>query len=76
MNNNKLMKVHKKTGRICYLMPWKAKAPCPWKSGYERVLIPFTEKELRHAHPGKTCHIQIVRTSNLEAVKEVRYGQP
>lgn len=44
--------------------PWAATAPCPWPSGYARVLIPFNEEERRFSN-GKTSHVQIVRVSRL-----------
>ena len=56
----------KKSGREVFLMRWRAQATCPWdQSRYERVLIPFTDKELIHARSGKRAHVQIINNQNL-----------
>lgn len=55
----------RKSGREVYPFPWSStKVPCPWPAGYMRVVIPMTEQEKRYST--KTCHIQIVRVSNIE----------
>lgn len=62
-------------GRICQLMPWTAEAPCPWRPGYSRVFIEFTDAEKRNAthrpHLGRTKngHIQIVKNNKLVKTK-------
>lgn len=56
----------KKSNRQAYLLPWHATAPRPWSDKHERVVIPYTNDELRTAHdPNKVAHIQIVRRENL-----------
>lgn len=63
---------NKKTGRVCYAFPWESqKAPCPWnQQAYERVVIPMTDTEKRNTR--KTVHIQIMRRSNLQVMREPR----
>lgn len=57
-------------GRQAHDFPWtNSQIAQPWKQGYHRVIIPFTEKELATAKPGKTCHIQIVRNDKLQLVE-------
>ena len=52
------------TGRQVFPMPWKANTSCPWnKDTHMRVVIPFSEVELRNS--SKFNHIQIVRKSRL-----------
>lgn len=60
----------KKTNRACLLFPWMAPCPRPWKDGYERVIVPFTQAELKNAKNGKRAHIQIVRRDSIELVSE------
>jgi len=61
----------KKSGRVCMMFPWdNNKLPCPWKSGYARVLIPLTQTERRNSD--KKVHTQIVRISNLVRIQETR----
>lgn len=60
----------KPSNRACYAFPWESqKVPCPWdRSQYERVVIPFSEKEKTNST--KRVHIQVVRRSKLELVKQ------
>lgn len=61
----------KKTNRVCMLFPWdNNKLPCPWRSGYARVLIPLTEAEKRNSI--KKVHTQIVRVDSLTKIQETR----
>ena len=60
--------VLKKSGRSCYMLPWGSdKLPCPWRSGYARVMIPLTDNEKLNSK--KLCHIQVVKISNLNRVQ-------
>lgn len=69
MFRNDLYKL--KDGRVCYSFPWDSKKlPCPWRAGYMRVMIPLNPVERRGST--KKCHIQVVRTSKVERVQEVR----
>lgn len=64
----------KKSGRVCYDFPWQASkvTPQPWKGGYHRVVIPLTAAERKTANHDTKCHIQIVKATNLEEVREAR----
>lgn len=58
----------KKTGRHCFPLPCLAEET-PWKTGYSRVMIPFTPSEMLSARPGRpTTHLQIVKNSNMRKV--------
>lgn len=62
----------KKSGRECYLLPWGSdKIPCPWKSGYARVIIPLTEAEKVNSQ--KKCHMQVVKIDNLVRSQQNRF---
>lgn len=50
--------------QVQYLPPHKRDG-ATWKSGYARVMIPYSEVELRNAKGGVRHHVQIVRTSGL-----------
>lgn len=60
----------KSSNRICQIFPWLAPEGRPWDEGYERVVIPLSEKEQMNSK--KKCHIQIVRRDNLERVQQNR----
>ena len=56
-------------GRQAYELAWtNSRMPRPWRNGYTRVMLPFTAREQLGARPGKTCHVQIVKTSNLTEI--------
>lgn len=61
-------------GKIVHTMPWTAQATCPWPSDYERVVIPYTDREKVHSNNGGLGHVQIVRKDNLRKIhKELKY---
>lgn len=63
--------VLRKSNRTCYMLPWGSdKIPCPWKSGYARVMIPLTESERLNSN--KTCHVQVVKIDNIRQVRATR----
>lgn len=56
-------------GRLAQPFPWtNSQVPKPWRDGYSRVMVPFTEVEKRNAKRGKKAHILIVRNSKLTKV--------
>lgn len=58
-----------KDGRKVQMVPWIAQTPAPWRNGYARVFIPFTDAELRNARPGGVRgHEQVVHSSKLVRV--------
>lgn len=59
-------------GRRCHTMPWVAGSPRPWRDGYERVFVHFTDDEKKHARNGKGGHVQIVRSSKLRSLPRLR----
>ena len=69
MQHAKLL-ILKSTGRICYPFPMQSTQVGQIPRGYQRVFIPFTELEKRNSRG--TGHIQVIRDSKLEAVKEKR----
>ena len=56
------------TNQRVFTFPWTAETRCPWASGYERVIIPYTAAELRRSRKYK-AHIQIVSRHNLILVQ-------
>lgn len=69
MNSPKMFTL-RKNGRICYPFPLQSTQVEQIPNGYQRVFIPLSEEE--KVNSKKTGHIQVVRNSNLIAVKDRR----
>lgn len=60
------------SGRIVHLYHHDTGNPKPWDDGYSRVIVPYTEEELknrkniRDGRNMKKAHIQIAANANLK----------
>ena len=64
--------MHLKDGRPCHFVPWLAQTPAPWRGGYARVFVEYTETERRNARNlDKKGHICIVNIAKLVQDKGV-----
>lgn len=63
----------KKGGRRVFPFPWQFKnINRPWDESHMRVMIPYTQAEMRVRKDSRLCHTQIVRRDSIEVVREVR----